>query len=102
MNKSKERLQLQLAFIITVISILIIGSLLSFFPNELDVDYIDEKFIQPNSQFVAEKSELLQYIILTVSFPILFIIYFFLMKNIKYKENTNIEKISKIIKGVVL
>lgn len=102
MNKSKERLQLQLAFVITVISILIIGSLLSFFPDELDVDYINEKFIQPNSQFVAEKSELLQYIILTVSFPILFIIYFFLMKNIKYKENTNIEKISRIINVVIL
>ncbi|MEG0486155.1 MAG: hypothetical protein RR576_11990, partial [Oscillospiraceae bacterium] len=53
----------------------IIGFALSFIKDSVDVAYIAEHFVNPVRDFIPEKGEQLQYMILTVLFPILFIAY---------------------------
>lgn len=73
--------------------------MLSFIPDELDIEYLEDTYMLSTSNFVAEKSENIQYIVLTISFPILFIVFYKIIEKIKHKLN---EKFERILDGIFL
>lgn len=72
-----------LAFSLTALTVVFIGWLLSFIPNVLDVDFIKENYFADINAFVPEKSEKIQYMALTVLFPILFLLFCKLFERLK-------------------
>ena len=89
---------LKIAFFITIVVLVVIGYLLSFIPDELDYKMIEETYTIDNvPHFVSEKSEFIQYVVLTVSFPILFILFYKLLSKVKPKIN---DKVSKVADGI--
>lgn len=88
--KKDELGNYKLAFIFTIITLFFIGYLIhKFVPNELDTDFILKTYSLGIENFVAEQSEKFQYIILTIGFPILFILFSKLTEkfNFAIKEN---------------
>lgn len=93
-SKIQERNYTVVAFILTVVVVVFIGFVLSFIPDKLDEEFILQNYIRPLKDFVAEKSETIQYIVMTISFPLLFIAFYKLINKIKLKTD---EKSIKII-----
>ncbi len=87
----------KITYIISILLLLIVGFGLSFIPNQLDTEYIIQHYIKDISEFCAEKSEMITYIVLTILFPIIFIVTNKLLQTllIKKKNKINIEKISR-------
>lgn len=98
MNKEKT-VNIKVAFLITIVCMIILGSILNFIPNEQDTEYIESTYIQQISSFVPEKSEFIQYAVLTVSFPLLFILFYKIIDN---KINIKNNKVEKYIDYVIV
>ena len=94
-NKEKQNYISSIAFFASSFCILIIILAIHFLvPDVLDVNYIISNFTPPLSDFVAEKSEKLQYMISVITFPFIFFGFYLLFK--KFIKNFN-EKIYKFI-----
>lgn len=85
-ERSIVRFREVVAFLLTTITVLFIGLLLSFIPNELDMNAIMAKFVVDPSEFLAERSEMLQYMVCTVAFPIFYILYVVLLRNVRFNR----------------
>ena len=93
--EEKQNYISSLAFFASALCILIIISIIHFLvPDTLDVNYIIANFTPPLSDFVAEKSEKLQYMISVIAYPFIFFGFYFFFK--KIIENFN-EKFYKFI-----
>ncbi len=84
-----------LAFSITGIILIAVGYALSFIPDKLDTELIKNLYNLPLDAFYPEKSETYQYMIISVSFPILFCLFYLILSN--KINNFNFMKLSKII-----
>lgn len=85
-ERSTIRLKEVAAFLLTTITVLFIGLLLSFVPNKLDMDAIAAKFVVDTNEFLSERSEMLQYMVCTVAFPIFYIFYVFLLRKFQFNR----------------
>jgi hypothetical protein len=85
-ERSTIRFKEVTAFLLATITILFVGLLLSFVPNELDMDAIAAKFVVDPNEFVAEHSEMLQYMVCTVTFPIFYILYVLILRNVQFNR----------------
>lgn len=98
---SKERIYRYLSYVLTLIIIIIFGYILNKIPNILDEEHIRQTYINKMSDFVAERSEFLQYAVLTVMFPILYLLFSkivtMLGNKLESKINLNYEKVLRII-----
>lgn len=81
---------------LTWITLITIGYGLSFIKNELDVKYIMETYNISLNNFVPEKSEKIQYIVLTILFPFVFIMFYKVIDKIKLSIN-NINPYLRVI-----
>lgn len=71
---------------IAILIMILIGYILHIvIPNELDIQHIQNTYFQSITNFVAEQSERMQYIVLTVSFPIIYICIYKLLQKISNK-----------------
>jgi len=75
------------AFLAATTVTIIIGILLNFVPNVLDTEHIINTYNFGIEYFVPETSEKLQYIICTLSFPILYILFHLWFRNYSIKGN---------------
>ena len=75
LQKNKQYLHCFLSVGLTVITMLLVGFALSFIQSPPDIAYITEHFVESPEAFRPEKAEQLQYMVLTVLFPCLFIAY---------------------------
>lgn len=79
------------SFLYTSISLIFIGILIKLFVHDvLDVQFISAHFNLPLSEFVAEKSEKIQYYLLTFLFPFIYIFMFKLVS--KFKSSKSFDK----------
>lgn len=77
------------AFLAATTVTFIIGILLNFVPNVLDTEYIVNTYNIGIQYFVPEKSEKLQYIVCTISFPILYIFFHLWFNHYRIKSNAS-------------
>jgi len=73
------------ALFITVIIMVAVGFCLSRIPNKLDLDFINKHYKASIENFYPEKSELMQYVVLTVMFPIMFCLMYLWIARSKIK-----------------
>ncbi len=87
-----------ITFLLTAISVILIGFLLSFIPNHLDESYILANFVVPLADFVSERSEKLQYMICTVSFPVLYLVFHFALRKVRWSvSEANVQRILSVL-----
>ena len=90
-QKYDAKANMCLALAVAILLLILLGNLLSFIPDQLDKQYIKENYIKDVSEFAAEDSEKLQYILLTICFPIFYIFAYKIIekfrKNQKYSKN---------------
>lgn len=102
-KKYMDKINMYLTFSITIVIMLLIGYIISVLvPNSLDQKYISENYILPIQDFVAEQAERLQYIILTITCPILFVCIYKILQRIDikvkdYKKAYNVFSIINVI-----
>ena len=88
-KKYADNIIMCIAFMITVLVIITAGYIIELLvEDKLDIQLINNKYIQPADLFVAENSEKIQYISLTILFPIIYVCSFLVLKkcNIKLKN----------------
>lgn len=103
MKQSKENrnnTSIIISFIITTMVIIFIGYLLTFVPNELDINKIISNYNLDIEKFVAEKPEKLQYIFLTILFPCIYIIINSIILKFKLLKNNN--KLNNLLTIILL
>lgn len=89
---NERTIDMKIALIITIFCIMVLGICLNFIPNSQNVEYIESTYIKDISNFVAEKSECIQYIVLTITFPLLFVIFYKIISKKIDLSNNKIEK----------
>lgn len=81
-----EKVTMFMSGTIAILIMILIGYILHLvIPNELNIQHIKNSYIQDLSFFVAEQSERMQYILLTISFPIIYIFVYKLLQKINKK-----------------
>ena len=78
-----------MSFIITILVIIIIGSIITVaVEDKIDTEYIANNYIKPTTDFVSENAEKMQYAVLTIAFPIIYIAIYLLLKkcNVELKD----------------
>ena len=107
-NKDNEinKLFFFIAYFITLYISIFLGYLLLKIPDKLDIDYIKKTYIPDIGNFVAEKSEFICYVVLTITFPLIFLVLYSLLRkkfnNIKIKRIKIINKVIFIISVIIL
>lgn len=85
-KKYLDNIRMYFTFIITIIIMIIVGYMIYvMIPNTLDIEYITTNYIKSISYFEAEQSERIQFVVLTISFPILYILIYKMMQKIQIK-----------------
>lgn len=85
-KKYLDNIRMYFTFIITIIIMIIVGYMIYvMIPNTLDIEYITTNYIKSISYFEAEQSERIQFVVLTISFPILYILIYKIMQKIQIK-----------------
>ncbi|MBR6034100.1 MAG: hypothetical protein IKP28_05155 [Clostridia bacterium] len=101
-NILKEKISFKFSMIITLLIIICLGAIISFLPGSIDKEFIEENFLPDSSLFVSEKSELLQYIVLTISFPILFMISYKIINKVTYSKTSKLNVINNIMNSMIM
>ena len=75
LTKFGVRVNMCIAFVITILIMILVGYIIHItIPDTLDIEYIEENYIKHISNFVAEQSERMQYGVLTILFPLIYIL----------------------------
>lgn len=104
-NKYLDNINMSMSFGIALLMIIIIGVIISaVVPDILDVEYIRANYINKTESFVAEKSERMQYFILTISFPIIYVCAYKILQrmNIEVKDSKKAYNIFTICNVVII
>ena len=87
-EKYIDNINMCIALGITILMMLLIGYIISvMLPNTLNTEYIESNYIKPISDFEAEQSERMQYVVLTIVFPILYICVYKVIQKLDIKIN---------------
>ena len=97
-NEDKKYYISFISFSLTAIVLLAVGYVLSFIKNELEVKYILETYNISLDHFVSERSEKIQYIVLTLLFPFVFIIFYKLVDKLADKIKIGISNINAYLR----
>lgn len=84
----EKQLPLFYSFFSMVLSLATLGLaawLLSFVKNELDVERILSTYVLPLEDFFAERPERCQYMVLTVLFPIVYMLFYALLRRVRIR-----------------
>ena len=100
-KKNLSNSYIYISFCVAVAVLLIIGYIIHItVPDILDSEYISNNYIIPKEQFCAEKSEHVQYVTLTLLFPIIYVLIYKLLQKINIPLQKN--KLMYIITKVTL
>lgn len=83
----QQRVKAQISYFLTTYCLIIIGSLLARIPNVLNMDQIKSIYYCDYLGFTSETSEKLQYIVLTISFPLLYLFFNRIISRWKMKSD---------------
>jgi hypothetical protein len=77
----RESLKNTIRFVIALVLTIMIGYALSYIPDTLDLATIQTTYNIDISKFYAEKSEILQYVVCSIAFPVIFLMLKFFSLN---------------------
>ena len=76
-----------ISVIITLALLFIIGFFLKFIPNDIDMEKIKSVYYVPFNSFWPEAPERARYIVTTVLFPVLFVIFYLFASKLKIQRS---------------
>ncbi len=74
------------ALVMTVSILVLVACALAFLPNTLDTAYIEAHYNLPLKYFVPEAPETAQYLVLSVLFPVLFVVFYKLFAGVRGRQ----------------